>query len=140
MIHVALGEPQGNSDFDLLTVCPDGAADSTVPVANFVHGQLVIAGCDSSDGGSPGLRISVSGVSGAGEYSTNDIAFTDPSLRDWAYQGSLPSTKLGWTTTIESVGSVGGVVTGTYIGALKSGADQANLMGYFKVCRGPDMN
>lgn len=139
MIHVALGEPQGNSDFDFKSVCPGAGAGPVVPVANFAGGELMIAGCASADEGSPGLRLAVQGASGPDQYSTNAIEFVDPALRGWSYAGSAPSTKLGWTTTISSIGPVGGLVTGTYIGALTSGGDTAQLMGYFSVCRGPDL-
>jgi hypothetical protein len=139
LIHVALGTEVANSDFDYTSRCAsDSDATHLDPFAYFVGSALVLSACASSEPGSPRLRIVASDVTGAGHYSTNSVSLTDRNRRLWAYEGSAPSTQLGWTTKVDELSAVDEAVSGTYAGQLTSASDVANLMGTFSLCRGPD--
>jgi hypothetical protein len=140
-IHVAYGGPPTNSDFDYKSVCNGDTALGSRPVGYFVKGQpgeLVIAGCAGPDAPSPELHFVISSVSGPAAYSANAISFVDPKLNRWQYEGTTPSTQLGWTTTITTLDPVGGTISGHYIGKVQSNLGDAYLMGTFTVCHVPD--
>ncbi len=140
-VHVAVGTNVVNYDFDALAACAVDVGGASGAVGYFVgasSGELVIAGCTNSGTTSQGIRIVVSGVTGTGPYNTNAVSFVDRELVSWSYGGTQPSNLSGWTTTVTTFDPVGGIVEGTYIGAVVSGGSTDNLMGHFTVCHVPD--
>ncbi len=138
LIHVAFGSDEGNTDYDFTSGCTADESAQVIPVGYRVGEHLVISACAQPGPNSPSLRVELSAVTGPGQYSTNKVAFVDHKLRPWLYEGSIPSTDLGWTTTVESLGPVGSSVSGTYIGMLRTDTAEIHLMGYFGVCRVED--
>lgn len=94
---------------------------------------LNVDGCSSTSPNAPGIQLSISNVTGPGQYTQGTLEYTDTNGKPWT-SGGAPDFQV----SVNTFDPVGGVVEGNFNVEVFGGKLGKPLMGTFSVCRVSD--